>query len=86
MAWAHFVEAGWEVHSGHGQEALRKYDEAELRFKAEGLLDGVVSVETARLAAYRLTGSIVEYAGGPRGGDGGQPRRHSWGDVLHPGE
>lgn len=61
-AWACFVEAGWEVHSGHGQEALRRYNEAELRFKAEGLLDGVVSVETARLAAYRLAASPAEYA------------------------
>jgi hypothetical protein len=62
-AWAHFVEAGWEVRSDHGQEALRKYDDAELRFNAEGLLDGVVSVKTARLAAYRLTGRTAEYAG-----------------------
>jgi hypothetical protein len=61
-AWADFVEAGWEVRSGRGDEALRKYDEAELRFWAEGLLDGVVSVETARLAAYRLTGRTAEYA------------------------
>jgi SIR2-like domain len=61
-AWALFVEAGWEVHSGHGRQALRKYDEAELRFRAEGLLDGVVGVKTARLAAYRLTGSTAEYA------------------------
>jgi hypothetical protein len=62
-AWAHFVEAGWAVHSGHGSEALTKYDDAELRFKAEGILDGVVTAETARLAAYRLTGSTAEYAG-----------------------
>jgi hypothetical protein len=60
-AWAAFVEAGWEVHSGHGKEALEKYDEAEIRFRAEGLLDGVVSVDTARLAAYRLTGDDSEY-------------------------
>lgn len=63
MAWAHFAEAGWEVHRGNGQQALKKYDEAELRFTAEGLLDGVVSVKTARLAAYRLTASAAEYAG-----------------------
>jgi hypothetical protein len=61
-AWALFVEAGWEVHSGRGENALKKYDDAELKFRAEGLLDGVVSVETARLAAYRLSGS-TEYAG-----------------------
>lgn len=62
MAWADFIEAGWEVHSGHGEEALKKHDSADLRFKAEGLLDGVVSVHTGRLAAYRLTGSLAEYA------------------------
>jgi hypothetical protein len=62
MAWAHFVEAGWEVHSGRGQEALRRYDEAELRFRAEGVFDWVVSVETARLAASRLLGSTVAYS------------------------
>jgi len=62
MAWAYFVEAGWEVHSGHGEAAIRKYDEAELRFRAEGLMDGIISVETARLAAYRLTGRTAEYS------------------------
>lgn len=61
MAWADFVEAGWEVHSGHGEEARKRYEAAEMRFTAEGLLDGVVSVETARLAAYRLTGNIAAY-------------------------
>jgi hypothetical protein len=62
MAWADFVEAGWEVHSEHGAEALAKYGKAEMRFRAEGLLDGVVSVDTARLAAYRLTGDAGQYA------------------------
>ena len=61
MAWADFVEAGYEVHCGHGDLALRKYDEAEVRFTAEGLLDGVVSVDTARLAAYRLTSNDSRY-------------------------
>ncbi|MGH3170232.1 MAG: hypothetical protein ACRDN0_30660, partial [Trebonia sp.] len=75
-AWANFVEAGWEVHSGHGPEALAKYDEAELRFGAEGLLDGVVSVKTARLAACRLAGTaeytkaLAEVTAGSRGGAG----------------
>lgn len=61
MAWADFVEAGWEVHSGHGEKAEKKYEVAEMRFKAEGLLDGVVSVSTARLAAYRLVDDPAAY-------------------------
>jgi hypothetical protein len=53
-AWADFIEGGLAVYSGHGRDALDAYSDAELRFKAEGLTDGVVSVLTARLAARRL--------------------------------
>lgn len=69
MAWANFVDAGVAVHAanagdalnGHGDEALKKYEIARMRFAAEGLLDGVVSVETGQLAVYRLTGDAVVY-------------------------
>jgi tetratricopeptide (TPR) repeat protein len=60
-AWANFVEAGLYVHRGDGQTAHKKYEEAALGFTAEGLLDGVISVDTARLTAYRLTGNTAEY-------------------------
>jgi hypothetical protein len=69
MAWANFVEAGVEVHAANageelndrGDGALNKYEMARMRFEAEGLLDGVVSVKTGQLAAYRLTGDAAAY-------------------------
>jgi hypothetical protein len=62
MAWADFVEAGWEVHKGHGDAAMAKYEDAKIRFTAEGLADGLISVRTAQLAVYRLLHDHTEYA------------------------
>ena len=60
-AWADFVEACLLIRREHGKEALRKCKEATMRFEAEGLIDGVVSVKTAALTAYRLTGEAADY-------------------------
>jgi len=61
VAWADFVAGGLAVHHGQAQEALQHYQAAEIRFRAEGLLDGVVSVRTARLTAHRLLGDSAAY-------------------------
>lgn len=59
IAWADFIAAGLAVrqaaaHSGDNTDALARFSQAETRFRAEALLDGITSVMTARLAAYRL--------------------------------
>jgi hypothetical protein len=61
VAWAGFVAGGLAVHEGEAGEALKSYHDAEMRFRAEALLDGVVSVKTARLAAHRLRGDSGAY-------------------------
>jgi len=58
VAWADFVGGGLGVRdAGAGSrdtaEALARFALSEARFRAEALLDGVVSVMTARLAAHR---------------------------------
>ncbi|MGD0063980.1 MAG: SIR2 family protein [Streptosporangiaceae bacterium] len=62
VAWADFIAGGLAVHDGDADTALENYQAAETRFLAEVLLDGVVSVKTARLAAYRLLGDSAAYS------------------------
>jgi len=62
VAWSDFIAGGLAVHTNDPEAALQCYLRAETRFQAEALLDGVVSVKTARLAAYRLRGEPDSYA------------------------
>ena len=54
IAWADFVRAGLAVRAGDGDAALTAYELSTARFAAERLMDGLVSVAVARLAALRL--------------------------------
>jgi hypothetical protein len=62
VAWADFIAAGLAVRGGEPDAAYASFDAAETRFRAEALLDGVVSVKIARLAAHRLCGDADGYA------------------------
>lgn len=55
VAWADFVEGGLALREGRPDEAARHYELSALRFRGEGLMDGVVSVQTAQLALCRMT-------------------------------
>jgi hypothetical protein len=54
VAWADFVEGGIAVHEGDPVTAEKYYELSEQRFRGEGLTDGVVSVQTARLTVQRM--------------------------------
>lgn len=54
VAWAEFIAGCVAVRDRRPEEALAAFDLSQARFQAEGLLDGVTSVLTARLAALRL--------------------------------
>jgi hypothetical protein len=54
VAWADFVEGGIAVHEGDPIAAEKYYELSEQRFRGEGLTDGVVSVQTARLTVQRM--------------------------------
>lgn len=59
VAWADFIAAALLVRSpapDAGDEALQRLDLSATRFGAEALIDGVVSVDTARLTARRRAG------------------------------
>jgi hypothetical protein len=56
VAWSHFIEGGLAVRAGDAGGALRAYALCEALFAAEALMDGIVSVRVARLAAQRLEG------------------------------
>jgi SIR2-like domain len=62
VAWADFIGGGLAVRGGNAREALGRYALSEARFAAEALLDGVVSVSYARLAAHRLLGADDDFA------------------------
>lgn len=62
VAWADFIEGGLAVHDGDARKALESFQAGETRFQAEVLLDGVVSVKTARLTAHRLLGDSAAYS------------------------
>ncbi len=61
VAWTGFIDGGLAVHDGDAGDAIKSYHDAETRFRAEALLDGVVSVKTARLAAHRLRDDAAAY-------------------------
>lgn len=61
VAWADFIAGALAVRAaGYGDrdniEALYRLQLSQDRFRSEALVDGVVSVMTARLSAYRLAG------------------------------
>ena len=62
VAWADFIAGALAVREASADAALAGFLAAETRFRAESLLDGVVSVKTARLAAHRLAGDASGYA------------------------
>lgn len=53
VAWADFIAGCLAVRDHQPAEALVAFDLSQSRFRAEGLLDGVTSVLTARLAVLR---------------------------------
>lgn len=61
VAWADFIAGGLSVHDGEADKALENFESAKARFQAEVLLDGVVSVKTARLTAHRLRDDSAAY-------------------------
>jgi hypothetical protein len=61
VAWADVIEASLLVHDGDGSDALALLQLAEERFRAEGLLDGVVSTLTVRLTALRQVGESARF-------------------------
>jgi hypothetical protein len=61
VAWADFVEAGLEIHHRSADAALRAVERGAARFRAEGLVDGRIDMETIRLTALRLGGDRSGY-------------------------
>ncbi|MET8232806.1 SIR2 family protein [Micromonospora sp. NPDC005298] len=55
VAWADYLEGSLALHEGDDVAAAGHYHLSELRFRGEGLLDGVVTVLTARLTLTRRT-------------------------------
>lgn len=83
VAWADFIAAALLVRSSApdaGDAALQRLDLSAARFGAEALIDGVVSVDTARLTARRRAGRRRGFADDVErlrtrivgGGDGGR--------------
>lgn len=56
LAWAQFTRAAIAIHRGNGATAIGLLDRAALRFDAERLIDGMVSVATVELVALRQVG------------------------------
>jgi hypothetical protein len=54
VAWSHFIAGGLAVRAGQPDAALRAFELGETLFRAEALMDGVVSIRLARLTALRL--------------------------------
>lgn len=61
VAWADFVETLVHIHRGRASDALAVIEIGLARFRAEGLLDGVLGMETVRLTAQRLAGDDVAF-------------------------
>jgi hypothetical protein len=76
VAWSCFIEGGLAVRAADPLAALRAYALGETLFAAEALMDGIVSVRLARLAAYRLRGDDQAF------GRAVQHLRHPGGDGL----
>lgn len=62
VGWANYVEAALAVHRRDLGGARRAVDAGAARFRAEGLLDGEISVETVRLAVLRLAEDDAGFA------------------------
>jgi SIR2-like domain len=56
LAWADFIAGGLALRDGDTEHARRLYELSEARFRGEGLGDGIVSVQTARLTMCRQLG------------------------------
>jgi hypothetical protein len=61
VAWTNFVRAGVLVREGEPGQAIKELALGEERFRAEALVDGVISIETARLTVLRQTGQDDEF-------------------------
>ena len=64
VAWAAYMRAALAIHEGRAEAAkaaIQESNEAEERFAAEGLLDGVMDALMVRLAAFRLDGDDDAY-------------------------
>lgn len=61
VAWADFVEAGLAIHNRDADAALLAIERGAARFRAEGLVDGRIDMETLRLTALRLMGDRSAY-------------------------
>lgn len=61
VAWGHFIEGALAVRAGDAPSALAGFGLSERLFAAEALMDGVVSVRLARLAARRLDGDDARW-------------------------
>ena len=72
MGWADFIEAMLTIYKGEHVAALRAVESGVARFRAEGLLDGVIDMELLRLTALRLAGDGAEW----------QRRRRAFDDVT----
>ena len=56
VAWADFTEAVLAIHRRRLESALRALDVGAIRFRADGLIDGQIDIDTVRLTALRLAG------------------------------
>jgi hypothetical protein len=54
VAWADFTEAVLAIHLRRPEPAMRALDLGAIRFRADGLVDGQVDIDTVRLTALRL--------------------------------
>jgi hypothetical protein len=61
IGWADFIRGALAVRAGDAGDALRVFELSWSRFAAERLVDGLVSVDVARLAALRLAGKEDEF-------------------------
>jgi hypothetical protein len=61
VAWADFIEGEIAVRSPDAAAAMAAYDAADIRFGAELLVDGLISVATARLTVERLSGDDAAF-------------------------
>jgi hypothetical protein len=62
VAWADFIEGEIAVRSRDVGAATAAFDAADVRFGAERLIDGLISVATARLTVERLAGDDDAFA------------------------
>jgi hypothetical protein len=61
VAWANFISGCLLVREGEPSLAIAEFEHGEARFRAEVLIDGLVSIQTARLTALRQLGSDADF-------------------------